>query len=247
MGWVRCDVLGVGFDAVTMGEALERTLSFLADVRAHYVVTPNAEIVSLCAKRDDVRAAVNMADFVLPDGIGVIRASKTLDRPLPERVSGIDYASALLPLLAERGTRLYLLGAKPGVAEEAARRLTDKYPALVVCGMRDGYFSDGEDVPSAIREAGADAVFVCLGAPRQELWMCEHIADTGAKLLVGLGGTLDVWAGRVKRAPRLFIGLGLEWLYRLLRQPSRLKRVMKLPGFLWAVRRQRARERHSNI
>jgi N-acetylglucosaminyldiphosphoundecaprenol N-acetyl-beta-D-mannosaminyltransferase len=134
--------------------------------------------------------------------------------------------------MAKRGQRLFLLGAKPGVAELAAQRLTEKYPGLTVCGTHDGYFKEDGPVAAAIREAGADVVFVCLGAPKQEKWIRANGEATGAHLLIGLGGSLDVFAGQVDRAPAGWQKLGLEWLYRAIRQPARFKRVAKLPLFL---------------
>ena len=167
-----------------------------------------------------------------PDGVGVIYASKIVGRPLKGRVPGVDFASALMDRMAADGKNLFLLGAKPGVAEEAARRLSAAHPGLVVCGTHDGYFTEDEPVAAAIRESGAAAVFVCLGAPKQEKWINKNGAATGAKLLVGLGGSLDVFAGRVERAPEAWQKVGMEWLYRALKEPTRLKRVAKLPLFL---------------
>ena len=127
---------------------------------------------------------------------------------------------------------LFLLGAKPGVAELAAAELKQRYPGLQICGTHDGYFQEDGPVVEEIRTAAADVVFVCLGAPKQEQWMAAHGAACGAKLLVGLGGSLDVFAGQVKRAPETWQKLGLEWLYRLIKQPSRIGRMAKLPLFL---------------
>ena len=172
------------------------------------------------------------ADLVIPDGVGVVYAAKILGRPLKGRVPGIEFAAALMARMAGKGKRLFLLGAKPGVAELAAANLAVEYPGLVVCGTHDGYFQEDAPVAETIRRARADVVFVCLGAPKQEMWIARNGADTGARLLVGLGGSLDVFAGQVKRAPKAFQKLGLEWFYRLCRQPSRIGRMAKLPLFL---------------
>jgi N-acetylglucosaminyldiphosphoundecaprenol N-acetyl-beta-D-mannosaminyltransferase len=147
-------------------------------------------------------------------------------------VPGIEFASALMLHLAQTEKRLYLLGAKPGVAEAAAARLQGQYPGLVICGTHDGYFKDDGPVVEDIRQSGADVVFVCLGAPKQEKWIAANGKNAGARLYVGLGGSLDVFAGQVKRAPEAFQKLGLEWFYRLLKQPSRMGRMAKLPLFL---------------
>ena len=229
---MRTDILGVAFDNVTMAEAVDRAMALLEREGPHLVVTPNAEIVQQARSDPEFAALIAQADLVLPDGVGVVYASKILGRPLKGRVPGVDFAGALMDRMAKLNKRLFLLGAKPGVAEEAARRLAAQHPGLTVCGVHDGYFREDAPVVQAIREAGADVVFVCLGAPKQEKWAAAHGADTGARLFVGLGGSLDVFAGQVERAPKGWQKLGLEWLYRTIRQPSRLRRVAKLPLFL---------------
>ena len=218
-----------------MEEALDRAAELLSAEGPHLAVTPNAEIVQ-AARRDAAFAALlNRAHLVLPDGIGVIHAARILGTPLKGRVPGVDFAHRLAGRMARSGHRLFLLGAKPGVAELAARKLTEAHPGLTVCGTHDGYFSDSAAVAQIIKVSGADAVFVCLGSPRQEEWIAQWGRDTGAALLIGLGGSLDVFSGQVKRAPALWQKLGLEWLYRSIREPARFKRVAKLPGFLCAA------------
>ena len=229
---MRTEILGVAFDNVTMQEAVARAMELLEQEGPHLVVTPNAEIVQQAQSDREFSALIAGADLVLPDGVGVIYASKILGRPLKGRVPGVDFACALMDAMAKSGKRLFLLGAKPGVAEEAARRLTVQHPGLLVCGVHDGYFKQDGPVVQAIREARADVVFVCLGAPKQEKWAAAHGGETGARLFVGLGGSLDVFAGQVERAPEGWQKLGLEWLYRAIRQPARFKRVAKLPLFL---------------
>lgn len=229
---MRVDILGVGFDSITLPQAVERAAGLLAEGGAHYVVTPNPELVQRAGKEPPFRDVLNRADLVLPDGVGITYAAKILGRPLAARVPGIDFAAALCDKLAENGKRLFLLGAKPGVAELAAENLKKEHPGLTVCGVHDGYFKEDGPVAAEIRAAKADVVFVCLGFPRQEYWMAQNGPATGAGLLVGLGGSLDVFAGQVKRAPVGFQKLGLEWLYRLITQPSRIGRMAKLPLFL---------------
>lgn len=239
---VRINVLGVGFDNVTMKEAVARGTELLGQPGAHYVVTPNPEIVEVCRENPEAMRAVNGADLVLADGIGVVKGARMLGTPLKTKVPGIEFAAGLMEEMAAKGMSLYLLGAKPGVAETAGKRLAEKYPGLTIAGTHDGYFQDDGPVIEAIRNSGADAVFVCLGAPKQELWMARNGSATNARLLCGLGGSLDVFAGTVKRAPRFWSDHGLEWFYRLCKEPQRIGRMMKLPLFLVHVQQEKRRK-----
>ena len=239
---MRINVLGVGFDNVTMDEAVDRGMELLHSPGTHCVVTPNPEIVEVCRENLAARQAVNGADLVLPDGIGVVKGAKMLGTPLKARVPGIEFAAGLMERMAAEGRSLYLLGAKPGVAETAGEKLAAKYPGLKIAGTQDGYFQEDGPVVEAIRQSGADCVFVCLGAPKQELWMSRHGQATGARLLCGLGGSLDVFAGVVERAPKFWSDHGLEWFYRLCKNPWRAKRMMKLPLFLVHVRKEKGRK-----
>ncbi|MCI8479618.1 MAG: WecB/TagA/CpsF family glycosyltransferase [Oscillibacter sp.] len=239
---MRVNVLGVGFDNVTMAEAVEEAVRLLEGPEARYVVTPNPEIVEVCREDDAARRAVNGAALVLPDGVGVIKGAAILGTPLRERVPGVEFGARLMEKMAERGKSLYLLGAKPGVAEQAAERLEARYPGLRIAGTHDGYFQEDGPVAEEIRQSGADAVFVCLGAPKQELWMARNAQATGAKLLCGLGGSLNIFAGTAERAPKFWCDHGLEWFYRLCKEPWRLGRMMKLPLFLIHVKREKRKK-----
>ena len=242
---MRITVLGVGFDNITRDEAVNEAMSLIESGGTHYVVTPNPEIVEVCREREDVARAVNGADLVLPDGIGVIKGASMLGTPLRERVPGIEFAGGLMERLAKSPYSIYFLGGQPGVAVQAAKNLSRQYPGLRCAGFRDGYFRDDAPVVEEIQRSGADVVFVCLGAPKQELWMLRNGAATGAKLLCGLGGSLDIFAGTAKRAPDFFCKHGLEWFYRLCKEPWRWKRMMKLPVFLFHVWREKGKTRKS--
>lgn len=229
---MRIDVMGVGFDSLTMDEAVARARDLMAERRAAYVVTPNPEIVMLC--RDDPAAmqAVQGADLVLPDGIGVIYGAKILGTPLRAKLPGIDFASALMALMGQEGKSVFLLGAKPGVADAAAEKMRERFPGLVIAGTNDGYFQDDDPVVEKINAAQPDLLLVCLGAPKQELFMAKYGEATGCHLLMGLGGSMDIFAGIAQRAPEFYCKHNLEWFYRLIKNPSRIGRMMKLPLFL---------------
>ena len=236
---MKTDVLGVRYDNVTMEEALAMGKELLRGDRAAYCVTPNAEMAYEALHDEDFRDLLNGADLVLPDGAGVVLGAKILKTPLKQKVAGIEFAQNLLPILEETGARLYLLGSKPGVAELAAEKMLEKHPELIICGTADGYFKDEAPVISAINEAKTDVLYVCLGAPKQEQFMRRHQSDLRIKLMIGLGGTLDGIAGTVKRAPKWMIKLQLEWLYRLIKQPSRFGRMLRLPKFIFAALKKR--------
>ena len=239
---MRIDVLGVGFDNVTMAEAVEQGMALLHSEGSHYVVTPNPEIVEACRENGAARAAVNGADLVLPDGIGIIKGAAMLGTPLKEKTPGIEFAAHMMERMAGEGMSLYLLGAKPGIAEQAAEKLSAQYPGLKIAGTHDGYFKEDGPVVEDIRQSGADCVFVCLGAPKQEFWMAKNGPATGARLLCGLGGSLDVFAGTVERAPKFWCDHGLEWFYRLCKEPKRIGRMMKLPLFLVHVKQEKRKK-----
>ena len=239
---MRIEILGVGFDDLTMDQAVAEGVRLAESPGTHYAVTPNPEIVEICREDPEAMEAVRGADLVLADGIGVVYGAKILKTPLKGRVPGVEFAQNLMARMAENGKTLFLLGAKPGVAEKAAERLQRQYPGLRVAGTHDGYFQEDGPVLEQIRSSGADVVFVCLGAPKQEKWMLQNGAATGAHLLIGLGGCLDVFSGEVKRAPEVFQKLGLEWLHRLAKNPSRIGRMMKLPMFLVHVAGEKGRK-----
>ncbi len=231
---MRINIMGVGFDSLTLPEAVERAEELMAERRAAFVVTPNPEIVMTCWENPDAMDAVQNADLVLPDGVGVVYGARILGTPLKGKLPGIDFATELMRRMAKCGGRVYLLGAKPGVAETAGERMKAQFPGLEICGTHDGYFQDDAPVIKDINALQPDLLLVCLGAPKQELWMHRNAAALEVGLMAGLGGSLDVFAGTVKRAPVFFQKLGLEWFYRLIKEPWRFKRMMKLPKFLFA-------------
>ena len=239
---MKLDIMGLQFDNVTMEEAAACAREILAGLRTCYAVTPNAEIAYEAMHDAQLRALLNSADLMLPDGAGVILASRILRTPLKQKVAGVEFAEQLLSILETTGQGLYLLGSKPGVAELAAQKMTERHPDLRICGMHDGYFQDDAPILAQIRQAAPAVLFVCLGAPKQEQFMQRHQGELpSVRLMIGLGGTLDSFAGTVRRAPRWMIRCNLEWLYRLIREPRRFRRMLRLPKYLWAVIRKRIR------
>ena len=235
------DILGIGVDRVDMEAALGRFEAMLAGPGTALIATPNAEIVQRASSRKQLRALLAEADLLLPDGAGLLLASRLLGRPLKERVTGIDFAQKALERMAREGGGVYFLGGRPGVAQAAADRQKAAMPGLVVQGCHHGYFSREEipDLLAEIRRSGACLLLVALGFPGQERFMVEHRASLGVKVAVGVGGSFDVWAGQLKRAPAFYREKGLEWLYRLIQEPARLKRAGALPLFVIKVAGQR--------
>ena len=240
---LKREVLGVNFDDLTREEAAQAGAALLAEDKFHYVVTPNPEFILTAEKDSEFRQVLNEADLVLADGIGVIYSAKIQGTPLKGRVPGIEFAADMLACLNQRGGRLFLLGAKPGVAEEAGRRILEQHPNITLCGAQDGYFKDEEAVLLKVAAARPDLLFVCLGAPKQEKWMARWGRHTGARLAIGLGGALDVFAGQVERAPDSWQRLGLEWAYRLKKEPQRAGRMARLPLVLVKAAGQRLKKR----
>ena len=236
----KINIRGIPVDNVTLDEAFARVLSFAGTDRFHKIVTPNAEIAQMCIEDAEVRSLVCSSDLIVPDGIGVILASKILGTPLKCKVPGCELGEMIVKHAAENGLRVFFLGGKPGVAERAEEKLREKYPDFHTVGTHDGYFkkegAENDAVLAEITASGANILFVCLGVPAQERWIAANAEKLpNVRAALGLGGSLDAYAGTVKRAPKIFIKLGLEWFYRLIKQPSRIGRMMKLPKFLFGT------------
>lgn len=234
---MQVDVVGIPIQNVTMDEAVNDVVSFMEQREAKIVVTPNAEILQMCVENEQVRQTVLQADYIIPDGIGVVKAAAMLGTPLKGKVAGCELGWNILEPMAQNGKKLFMLGGKPGVAELAAQKIKETYPTLEIAGIQDGYFKDDAAVVEMINAVSPDALFVCLGAPKQETWMVTHRSELSVGVMLGLGGSMDVYAGTVKRAPKIFVKLGLEWFYRLIKQPWRIKRMMGLPRFFVSVKK----------
>ena len=265
----RLNILGIPIDRVDMKEAVLRFDDFLKQEACSLIVTPNSEILERATKNPKLADIIRSADMVIPDGIGLVYASKFLGKPLKERVTGVDFLSQAFTLLSERQGSVFLLGGKPktadekSVAEEAAENIKKAYPGLKVAGHHHGYFSeedqetilekinssvtDGVRVADGARGTGRsgagqgvgegriDLLCVALGSPKQEEFMWKYKDRLAVKTAIGVGGSLDVWAGRVKRAPEFYQKHGLEWLYRAVKEPARFVRLLSLPVFMAKV------------
>jgi N-acetylglucosaminyldiphosphoundecaprenol N-acetyl-beta-D-mannosaminyltransferase len=238
-------ILGSRVDPVDMDEAQHRVSQLLAEHRFAHVVTFGSEMAMLARRDPAYREVVNSADLVVPDTIGVVYAARMLGMPVREQVAGVELVERLCAACAADGVKLFLLGGAPGVAEEAGAALRAKYPALQIVGTQHGYFNDEQEpeILERIRSSGARLVLVALGFPRQEIWSRRHAAVLGPVVCMGVGGSLDIISGRVRRAPHVMRALGLEWLYRLASEPKRLRRQLALPQFAVLVAGQALRQR----
>lgn len=227
-------ILGVKFNILDNTQATKVILSACECKRSLplTVVTPNPIMVMNAQENERLSSALANADLSLPDGTGIVSAARRIGTPLPERVTGIDTGYAVLERLSGSGGSVYLLGADRGVAELAARSLTDKLSGLKIVGTHHGYFENDEEIISDIINKSPDLLILCLGSPRQEIWAHENKQKlSGVGAVICLGGALDVWSGRLKRAPSLFIKARLEWLWRMILEPKRLKALPKMIRF----------------
>jgi N-acetylglucosaminyldiphosphoundecaprenol N-acetyl-beta-D-mannosaminyltransferase len=237
----RVDVLGVGFDRVHLAAATEQVLRRLDVGEPTFVITANPEFVMLARRDEAVAQIAREAQLVVADGSGVVAASRLLGDPLP-RVPGRLLVDALVPHLAQRRSPIFFLGAAPGVAERAAAELRRRARGLVVAGGHAGSAEPEDDAVSVarIRDSGARVLFVAYGMPKQERWIARNLAALPAvRLAIGVGGVFDQLAGVQKVPPAIFHAIGLEWLWRLVREPRRWRRQRVLPVFALLVLRRR--------
>jgi N-acetylglucosaminyldiphosphoundecaprenol N-acetyl-beta-D-mannosaminyltransferase len=234
-------ILGVRVDDVTAQETLRLIEDWVAEGRPHQIVTVNPEFVVEAQRNGPFRVVLEEADLALPDGSGLMWAARLLGGPLRERVTGADTLPLIAGLSAKRDYCLYLLGAAPGVAEQAAAVLAGEHRGLRIAGCYPGSPDPAHDDELVARVAAArpDLLFVAYGAPRQDLWIHRNMARLGVPVCMGVGGTFDYIAGVAPRAPAWMRRVGLEWLYRLIRQPWRWRRMLSLPLFVWLVVRER--------
>ena len=237
----RVNILGVDVDAVTMAEAVD-VVRRAMDTRAGVMVaTANAEMLMRATHDEELRRILNASALVVPDGAGTVWAARHLGHAMPERVAGYDLAQELLRCAPAEGRRVYFFGSAPGVAEKAKAKAEQLYPGIEIVGVRNGFFSpaDNAAIIAEIRAARPDLLLVALGVPKQEKWIAAHLAELDVPVAIGVGGTLDVMAGVMKRAPHWMQKAKLEWLFRGLMQPKRAGRLLALPKFVLKVHASR--------
>lgn len=236
----QVQILGVKIDKVTLEDAKVRVQSYLHSNHAHCIFTPNAEMLMLAQKDLHLKKLLNEADLTIPDGAGVVLASRLLKTPVPERVAGFDLVHAMFSSGQFQDTPFFFLGTRKDILEKAVSNLRTTYNLNIV-GAEDGYFKE-EDTPQILEKinaSNAKILLVAMGAPRQEKWIDAHKSKLNTQILIGVGGSLDVFAGVAKRAPLFFQRNHLEWLYRLYQEPWRYKRMLNLPLFMFSVLRSR--------
>ena len=222
-------------DAVDMETAITKITEFALSSQPHLVVTLGVEMV-MRAQHDEVfRKTVLNADLVTPDTVGVVWAANLQGANLKERVAGIELSEKLFPLCVANKWRIFLLGSEPGIAQKAAENLLLRFPELTIAGYEHGYFKDSQEIINKIKETSPHFLLIGMGSPRQELWFRKHQDDIKVPVGIGVGGSLDVWAGKCRRVPAWIIKLKLEWLIRVLGNPNRWKRALALPLFVFEV------------
>ena len=233
----KVDILGVNVDAMTMSESVAQIETYMAGEEPVMIATANAEMIMRGTQDEELRDILNRAAIVTADGAGTVWAARHLGYEMPERVAGYDLAQQLMKNSVRQGQRIYFFGSAPGVAEKAKAKAEQLYPGIQIVGTRDGYFTEADE-PAIIEDIKAKRphlLLVALGVPKQEKWLAKHQAELGVPVAIGVGGTLDVMAGVMKRAPLWMQKAKLEWLFRGMLQPKRAGRLLALPKFVLKV------------
>jgi len=231
----KVSILGVDIDNLDIKEAVAEIEVCVREGEPDLIVTANPEIIMLARQDEEFSRCLERARMITADGIGVVIAARLLGKPVKQRVAGIDLVTALFALGAKKGLTFYFVGARPGVAEKAARKVRSDYPGIQIIGVHHGFFRDDSELLRDIAAQKPDILLAALGMGKQEKWILDRVSEVGVPVSIGVGGSFDVFAGEAKRAPAWMCNTGLEWLYRLLKQPSRLGRMLQLPRFLLLI------------
>ena len=237
MSLEKVEILGVNVNSLTMAEAVETVKNFIEKGERRLIATANAEMIMRATYDVELKTILNAADLVVPDGAGTVWAAGYLGHPMPERVAGYDLSQELMRLAPSKKYKLYFFGSAPGVADLAKAKAEKWYPGIDIVGTRNGFFSaeDEQSIIADIKAKRPDILLVALGVPKQEKWLYAHLDELNVPVSIGVGGSFDVMAGVMKRAPLWMQEAKLEWLYRGLKQPSRIGRLMALPKFVFKV------------
>ncbi|WP_366161334.1 WecB/TagA/CpsF family glycosyltransferase [Bacillus infantis] len=231
--------LGVDVSPLNYEEIIDDLRTRMMDGKQSTIIAVNPEKVIKAEENEELRGLINGSTYQIPDGVGILLASKLKGGSITSRVTGVDMMERLIRFAAEEHHKVFLYGAKEEVVTEAKRKLEEKYPGLIISGYENGYVQDQQALVEKINESGAELLFVAMGSPKQELWIREHMPHLNVKVFQGVGGSFDVFAGKVQRAPSFYRKLGLEWLYRLMKEPHRFKRQLALPRFLLKIMSRR--------
>ena len=227
--------LGVNVITLNYDEIIEDIKKRMEEGLTSTIIAVNPEKVITASQDEQVKTLINDATYQIPDGVGVLIASRLKGGAIQSRVTGVDMMDRLLKFAADEGKKVFMYGAKEEVVASAKVKIEEKYPSIQITGYSNGYTKDQDELVRKINESGAEIIFVALGSPRQELWIRDHMNELNVKVYQGVGGSFDVFAGNVKRAPSFFRKAGLEWFYRLISDPKRFKRQLALPKFLFKI------------
>lgn len=232
-----CRILGVPFVNITPEEAVNKVTSYLNNNGKSMIFTPNPEMVMEARKNKEFMEILNSSTMNVPDGIGIVYGSRFTPNKIKHRVAGYDLMLGVFDKMKDMGKTAYFFGGAPGIADRAKKAIEERFPGLKIVGTANGYFDKEreKEIIAEINELKPDLLLVGIGFPKQEKWIYDHIKELNIKAAAGVGGSFDGWCGNVPRAPKFFIDHNIEWFYRLIKQPSRIGRMMQLPLFMLVV------------
>ena len=247
----KVDILEIGIDKLNESECVDKIKQALKGPKNTKIFTPNPSILLSARKNEKMRNVINSADILIADGIGLIHASKILKDPLPQRIAGIDLGEKILEIASREHLSLFLLGGTKDTVKKASKKINEKFTKINIVGIHHGFFEINSEynqkLTDHINTLNPDIIFVCMGYPRQELWIFQNSDKISSlKLSIGLGGSLDVWSEKIKRAPMLFRKFNLEWLWRMIRQPKRFVKLIDIPCFYYFILQQKLKSPNQN-
>jgi N-acetylglucosaminyldiphosphoundecaprenol N-acetyl-beta-D-mannosaminyltransferase len=235
------EIMGVKIFSGSFDSAIDQMIQFLNEEKLHMICTPNTEFIMRAQDDHEFKTILNASDLNIPDGFGLILASKLNGLGIEEKIAGVEFMERTLKYCHQENRSIFLFGGSPESLENAAENIRAQFEGISVVGTRHGYFKPEDDrgILEEINLASPDVLFVALGSPKQERWINRYRDQLKVRVAIGVGGSIDIWSGEATRAPKIFIDLGLEWFYRLVRQPSRIGRMMVIPRFLIKLGKER--------